>query len=173
MKRWVSKGFDLLFYALILFILGTRAPSIWDHFSREGSQIITPFRLQTSQQVFDSEKPHTKMALIFWATWCGPCQIELARINEMIVNGDIAPEDVLAISSFEDEDLIRDVVLKRGYKFTVGLDSSGKVAKIFNITGTPTVVLLDEQNRIQWMTTGLSPSLGFRLKNFIKFKLAP
>lgn len=107
-----------------------------------------------------------RQVLVFWATWCGPCGVELGRINKMINNGKIAPEAVLAVSIKEEKATVEKVVSEKKYKFKVALDENGDVANLYGISGTPTVFLIDESGKIEWMTMGISPSLEFRLSSF-------
>lgn len=44
---------------------------------------------------------------------------------------------------------------------------SGQVSKKYNVTGTPTVVFIDAEEKINWITTGLSPTLEYRIKEFL------
>ena len=109
-----------------------------------------------------------KRVLLFWATWCGPCSLELARVNRMIAGGELKPEQVLAISIGETAEVVKSAIAERKYTFPVALDLDGKVAESFKVSGTPTIVFVDEKQVINWLSTGLSPSLGLRLQRFLR-----
>jgi thiol-disulfide isomerase/thioredoxin len=106
--------------------------------------------------------------LVFWATWCSPCSIELGRLNKMILDKKIKnAESVVAISSYEEIALLKAETAKRNYQFKIGIDLSGSVAEQFKIAGTPTIIFVNEKAKINWITTGLSPSLEVRASNFL------
>lgn len=116
---------------------------------------------------FDSAATDRPLAVVFWATWCGPCEIELTRVNRLIQDHEIKPESVLAISSFEERALVERVVKDRKYLFPVGLDSTGEVARLYGVEATPTIVFISKTKNVEWKTRGLSPMLGFRLTRFL------
>jgi cytochrome c biogenesis protein CcmG/thiol:disulfide interchange protein DsbE len=119
-------------------------------------------------KTFDLQSIDGPLIVIFWATWCGPCQIELARVNHMIESGEIKAESILAITSFEDSTLVEQTARDRHYLFPIGLDSNGTVAQSYDVTATPTIVFIAKDKSIDWITTGLSPLLGYRIVNFLK-----
>jgi hypothetical protein len=85
----------------------------------------------------------------------------------MIEEGEISPESVLAISSYEERGLIEKTVVDRGYRFPVGLDQQGIISSQYGVKGTPTIVFLRGDRSIEWITTGLSPLLSLRIKRFL------
>lgn len=159
---------NLLTVFLLAWVAWKIAPSALSNFQIEGAR-IEDFSLRTiSGEDFHFSKQSEPLVLVFWATWCAPCQLELNRINSMITEGTISPDSVLAISSFEDDSLVKTVVAQRGYKFPVALDRNGQVARAFQVAGTPTIVLASAAHIIEWKTTGLSPLLETRIKHFLQ-----
>lgn len=166
MKIWFSRGVNLIFTALLIFLLLKRVPDFYEHFKAEGSQ-TSEFQMPlTTGELFQwpNEKP---FVIVFWATWCAPCELELFRINKLILNKQIKADSVLAISSESEKSLVTKVSKERNYQFLIGLDAQGQVANQFKVNATPTVVFINKDKKIHWMTTGLSPSLEFRVKNFL------
>lgn len=158
-----------LFLLLVLgFFLSRRLPGVIDQFRSQGAP-AAPFHVSltdsTPLTLGDFAKP---LVVVFWATWCGPCEVELARINRLIANKDIDPKSVLAVSSFEEAELVAKTARDRGYLFTTALDPEGTMARDYKVAGTPTIVLINSEKKIEWMTTGLSPSLELRLKHFLQ-----
>lgn len=148
-------------------MLVQRIPMLVDMFQRQGkkapqAQVVT---LEGNTLFLPLSQNHL---VVFWATWCGPCKVELARINKLVKDGVLAREQVIAISSLEDITTVKNNVTENGYLFTVGIDSSGEIARQYKVSGTPTLLLVKSDGTIDWITMGLSPSLELRIKSFFK-----
>lgn len=126
---------------------------------------VNSFQLETlSGDIFDSDRMQSSYVVVFWATWCGPCSLELARLNRLILNNEIKSESVLAISVREEKSLVESVAREKNYQFKIGVDPIGKIADFFRVQGTPTIVFIGKDKTVKWITTGLSPSLELRVK---------
>ncbi len=104
--------------------------------------------------------------IVFWATWCGPCRLELKRIKRMVENGEIPKERVLAVSFGERQETVESHLRREPYPFRVALDSDSAASRLYSVAATPTLLLIDKENKISWKTTGLSPSLELRARSF-------
>lgn len=149
-------------------------PVFYEHFQAEGKpapRILIP---KLDGSVFDSEIINEKhgekkgLVLVFWATWCPPCEVELKRINNLIQQGEVPADSVIAISIQEDPNLVARVVKDRDYKFQIAVSSETTLARQFKVAGTPTIIFIDPEKKIRWISSGLSPFLEFRIKNFLK-----
>lgn len=158
---------NIVFAFILSYVAAQRIPSILEMYNTEGklAQSATVKELNNQLIVIPLKKKHI---IVFWATWCGPCKVELGRINKMILNREIDAGLVLAVSVAEDSELVKSVVTDHGYLFKVAIDQTGKAAELYKVSGTPTLLFLDNDQKIQWMTTGLSPSLEFRIRSFLK-----
>jgi peroxiredoxin len=165
-KKYLRRLPDLIVVILIGFFVAQRIPVLFQQYKAEGTAAPT-FSIPTlADGTFESRSSNHSLILVFWATWCGPCTIELSRLNDLVSQGTVRRERILAISSFEERSLLENTVQERGYVFPVGLDTDGRVAQAFNIQGTPTLVFLSKEGTIQRISTGLSPLLEFRIKKF-------
>lgn len=117
---------------------------------------------------FNLQNLSNKKIIVFWATWCGHCSLELGRLNRLIKNKEIPQDGVLAISVAEEINVVQDAIQKRSYLFDVAVDTDGKIAKLFKVPGTPAMFFIDENRRIIEMTTGITSSLDIDAKNFLK-----
>ena len=161
-----NKITNIIIWVIAAAVLYMRAPTIIENFKNQ-DQKAADFHLKTlNGEDFNLSTQPKKMVIVFWATWCGPCELELKRINKMIDDKKIRASNVLAISSREDESTLREKVVKKNYLFNVGVDSNGEVASLYNVSATPTILLIDDKQIINWMTTGLSPSLEYRISTF-------
>lgn len=163
----MTKALNIVLTVVVLVLLAAKIPGIIDNFKTEGS-VAPEFAVMTNSGLeFDTKDLHAKKVLVFWATWCPPCEMELSRINELVKEKRIPAEAVLAISMQEDKALVDKTVAERGYQFPVAYDLDGKVSQLYKIQGTPTLVFLNGDKTIRWLSTGLSPLLKIRLNIFL------
>ena len=99
--------------------------------------------------------------LEFWATWCGPCKIPMAQLNEVVKrrrsNWD-SRVHILAISIDDSRDIVAPYVKKRGWNnvrhlWTGEVNRTGfnsPAAEKFGIKGVPTAILIDPNGVIVW-----------------------
>ena len=163
----MAKGLNIILTVVVLILLAAKIPGIIDNFKTEGSAAPEFSVMTNSGLEFDTKDLHAKKVLVFWATWCPPCDMELSRINELVKEKRIPAEAILAISMQEEKALVDKTVAERGYQFPVAYDLEGKVSQLYKIQGTPTLVFLNGDKTIRWMSAGLSPLLKLRLNIFL------
>lgn len=171
-KSYLKSPGNWIFIIFLAYLAYQKLPTVFSQYEKENSSVASfSFNFSNlatnSNQNFTSHQNPKNYSLVFWATWCGPCTVELNRINDLIIEGKIQPDQVYAISSFEDPELVINESKKRNYKMNIAFDPTGEISQLFNVTGTPTIVFIDSNHKIQWMTTGLSPLLSFRLNKFL------
>ncbi|GAB2835264.1 hypothetical protein GCM10022221_37820 [Actinocorallia aurea] len=102
-------------------------------------------------------RPHTlgelrgkKVALVFWASWCG-CRYDLAAWQER--HAVLAPLGLEVVSVALDrrpEDAAPWIAeaLAGGEPHTALIDADGHVAELYDVLNVPTVVWIDEEGRV-------------------------
>lgn len=161
-------GTNIVVLFALAYLALTRLPGVVEMYKLEG-EVPPTAQVQDLATGASITLPFTeKKVLVFWATWCGPCKVELARINKLIENGDIPAESVIAVSVKENAQVVADFVKQNNYLFKVALDESGHAAELYQVAATPTIYFIDESGKTEWVTMGLSPSLEIRLKAFLK-----
>lgn len=95
--------------------------------------------------------------LIFWATWCGPCRIELARFRSAVKSGELPPDRIFAISVGEDVAEVREYAREHDLPFPVIVDSDDHSDASFSVRVTPTVFHLNSGGEIAWVSEGVHP----------------
>lgn len=90
-----------------------------------------------------------------WATWCGPCRIELPEMESIWTDrtyGDLA---IIAISVGERRDTVEKFVAEEiPITFDVGLDPNSDSTARYNIVGFPTSYFLDRDGVIRAVNIG-------------------
>lgn len=164
----MNRLFNYAFYAIFIFFLIQKVPGVYKNFILENKPVEKSTVQLLSGEQYSFPIQNQKMILVFWATWCEPCKIELNRINKLFLNGKIKPQQFLAINIQENKETISQFLQNNQWNFPIALDETGKISDKYKVTGTPTVVFLDENSNIEWITTGLSPLLEFRIEKFLK-----
>lgn len=105
------------------------------------------------EQVSLSALSGQPVVINFWATWCGPCRIEMPLIEAAY--REYSPETVfLAVNFDEDEKLVGDFAKELGLTFPILLDPGGKVTEQFNVQGFPTTYFIDAEGIVQAVHIG-------------------
>ncbi len=105
----------------------------------------------------------------FWATWCPPCQAELARVQKAVIDR-FQGEDFLflPISRGETASTVEAFRKKKGYTFPMGLDPDQKIYSRFAMKGIPRNFLVDRNGIIVECELGYSATLFDQFCNRIE-----
>lgn len=108
-----------------------------------------------------SSTKHQPTALVFWATWCGVCHVELPWLNELSKTHHIVTVAMQSGST----DAVRAYLDKNQLDhLTVINDPDGQIAKTFGVSVTPTLFFLAPDGRIAMAETGITSPWGIRLR---------
>lgn len=93
----------------------------------------------------------------FWASWCGPCRVELEELRT--VHDTYAPRglEILAISTGGRSGTPVDSTYaeEHAFPFPVLLDPTRSATTAYGVTGVPTQILIDPEGRIRARGLGL------------------
>jgi peroxiredoxin len=92
--------------------------------------------------------------LNFWATWCGPCRVEMPTLESRHQQ---YPEQfaVVGIDFDEPKENVAAFVEEFGLTFPILLDPGGDVQNAYRIRGYPTSVFLDKDGLVQIVHIGI------------------
>ena len=102
--------------------------------------------------------------LNFWATWCGPCRMEIPDLIELQKQ---YKDNLQIISLLVDVDDVEDAkkfVAGAGFNYPVAIAPAGLRLQYGGITALPTLFVLDTQGRIVQKHVGLSDPRLYELE---------
>lgn len=96
-----------------------------------------------------------KPAIInFWATWCGPCRVEIPQLQATFDQHSPAGLQLVGVTG-EDASVVQPFVAEQKMTYPVLFDSDGKAAESFRVQGMPTTFFLDRDGVIVARHVGL------------------
>lgn len=86
--------------------------------------------------------------LNFWATWCGPCRVEMPSMNDL--HADLKDENfvLLAVNQQEEPSVVADFVEEQGYDFPILMDRNGRTSYQYGIRGIPTTYIIGPDGNV-------------------------
>ena len=110
-----------------------------------------------------SFKDKNIVILDFWATWCGPCRSALPILSEVSEAYKDKGVILRPVDLREKPQVIKDYLAKSKLKLTVPLDTDGKIADSYGVTGIPQTVIIGKDGNIKAVHIGYSPGIKERL----------
>ncbi|MCB9746352.1 MAG: TlpA family protein disulfide reductase [Alphaproteobacteria bacterium] len=107
-----------------------------------------------------SQFENSVVMLSFWATWCGPCQVEMPHLQKIYDAYKDQGFVLLAVSADDarSKSRVKPLIKSKGYTFPVLLDTQTTLTKRVNPTKTlPYTVLLDHEHKVTWKHQGYTP----------------
>ncbi|HTT09590.1 MAG TPA: TlpA disulfide reductase family protein [Burkholderiaceae bacterium] len=90
----------------------------------------------------------------FWATWCGPCRIEMPHLARLYDKYRASGFQLLGINIDEDPHQAAALATKLGLRFPVLLDTEKKVSKLYDLSTMPSTVLIDRDGKVRYIHRG-------------------
>lgn len=92
----------------------------------------------------------------FWATWCGPCRMEMPALQEVYQDREWAERGlvILAVNLGEPASDVRKFMESNRLSFTVLLDTEKEMGLMYNVSAIPTTYLIDNSGIIRYIKVG-------------------
>jgi len=90
----------------------------------------------------------------FWATWCGPCRIELPQLSRLQQKYGDAGFTMLGVNVDDDFSKATAVAQQLDVRFPVLYDDGKQVVKRYGVSAMPSSVLIDRDGRVRAVHLG-------------------
>lgn len=94
-----------------------------------------------------------RVALAFWATWCGPCLKEIPSFTRLYDESSRDELVILGIST-EDEGVVAKFVDRHGINYPIATPTGGLPRPFIDIKSTPMTFVIDRKGIIQFVADG-------------------
>ena len=111
--------------------------------------------VHTDQPVSLSDFIGRPVILNFWATWCGPCKIEMPHLQNAHNNYHSSGVTILAINSGEDPNTVLDFASELNLTFPILLDNMGTVQHLYQIRGFPSTIFIYKDGTVAHNHVGM------------------
>ena len=116
------------------------------------------FTLSTldGEQVSLSDFRGQPVIINFWATWCGPCRIEMPEFQEAFSEHESDGLVVLGVNLTERDSVnaVPAFLEEFGLTFPVVLDADGDVANTYKVFGQPASIFVDQNGDVHQVFYG-------------------
>ncbi len=107
-----------------------------------------------------------KVVVSFWASWCGPCRMELPELQAFYEKYH-EPENTFEVLAISTDDNRRDAeryVHNARLTFPVLWDEDGRTEDAYGVDGIPMLFVIDEDGKVIFAQDGYEDGLEFKLK---------
>lgn len=117
-------------------------------------------------------KGKKKIVVSFWASWCGPCRMELPELSAFYEKYHSADSkfEVVAVSTDEDRYQAEKYVKETKLPFPVVWDENGTIANAYSVESIPVLYVIDENGKVIYGQMGYGFGLEIKLKMFLGLK---
>lgn len=148
-----SSGLKILFLAWVTaFMLAT--PSFaGENVPDDAPQFSLPSLDGRELRLNDYQGKH--LLVNFWATWCGPCKVEMPSLELLYQKFKKRNFAMIAVSNdIFGAQVVKPYIQAQNFTFPVALDPKLKVSNQFGVTSLPTTFLIDPKGKIIGVLNG-------------------
>lgn len=145
---------------------------------KSGAATLPDFTLETIDGERFTLSDHVGKDVIvmsFWATWCGPCKMELPHLDELY-NAEKDKGLMIVALAMDEPTTVAEVAptaQRLGLTMPVALDTNQRAVALYNRSrNAPMTVVIDRQGRIVHQAAGYNPGDEVKLAEAVKKLLA-
>jgi thiol-disulfide isomerase/thioredoxin len=152
--RWLT-GIVVLMWALVLvggaFRPGNAAAGVGPSVGQEAPPLVLPALDGTAVSL--AEFRGKAVMLNFWASWCGPCRIEMPELQRLSVD---LPEGtaLLTVNTESSPEIAQRFLTEAGYDLLTVQDASGRTAIDYQVLSLPTTLFIGPDGRVTARVSG-------------------
>jgi peroxiredoxin len=105
-------------------------------------------------------KDNKVVAINFWASWCGPCRLEMPGFEKLYEKRHKDGFVILGINEDQKPSDMADYLRDRPVTFPVLLDANGELLKRLGLEALPTTILVGHDGKILQVVQGVMPYLS-------------
>ncbi len=174
-KQFLRK--NALWIALLGYLLYQRVPLTHFDNSQIGNSIPAPELTNPDGSSFEKtggrplraaqEGSQSRQVIILWASWCGPCEVQLQLFEAAVHAGLLPAEQVFAVNIGEDLKVVQDFVREHPVSYQTLVATEAWVEAAVGLQATPTVLHLTNWSLIEHISTGLNTFGVLRSQRFL------
>jgi peroxiredoxin len=113
-----------------------------------------------------------KVVVSFWASWCGPCRLEMPSLIQFYKTNhrDTSDFEILAVSIDEDPKAAADFATAMKLNFPILVDPDQKIANAYQVEGIPTMFVIDKDGKVIYGRAGYDATMTFQLASELGIK---
>lgn len=92
--------------------------------------------------------------LDFWASWCGPCRMEMPRLDRLQQEYAASGLEIVGINSGEAPARVRQFIQQTGYRYRILLDPQDQASARYDVRALPTLVVVDPEGNVRFYDAG-------------------
>jgi thiol-disulfide isomerase/thioredoxin len=123
----------------------------------------------------DTLKLGRPIVLSFFATWCGPCRVEMPVLDTLSQSYSDINFYLVDVSGLtqgkakmkEDPAKVKIMVESLGVTLQVLMDKYGKVAEKYGVKSLPRLVVIDQKGKVNYIHDGYAPGDEKKLKEVL------
>jgi peroxiredoxin len=97
--------------------------------------------------------------LNFWATWCGPCRLEMPRLDQLHATYHSAGLVLLGVNVDDNGERAVEFAQALSVSYPVLLDPRKAVAPLYDLDALPMTVLIDRAGTVRYVHHDYSPAI--------------
>ncbi|MBP7553038.1 MAG: TlpA family protein disulfide reductase [Spirochaetes bacterium] len=167
------KFYNIIFYIILIILIYFFVKNKIPHYISDSKLKNSPeinFSIEDiNGVVYDSvEYKDKNLILVFWASWCAPCKMEIPIINS--IYKDYQDQlTVVSVNSLEKKAVVLKAIEELKITYPVVLDEKGKINTEFKVNSLPTIYFIKNAKVVK-VSRGFSVFLKSEVKKIYGLK---